>query len=196
MESWLIDMGTNHAVLVYLVIMFIGIFEGPAMSIIMGVLLRLGYFSLLPTYIALMTGDLIGDTMWYCLGYYYGHGFVKKFNKWFGVNEEGISKFEGMYHRHKHKILIISKLTTGFGLGIFVLATAGIVRLKYSKFISINFIGQIFWSALLLSAGYLFGHVYSKITSIIGRILITAILIAIIYCVYRYVKKIRNRIIK
>jgi len=196
MESWLIEFGKNYEYLVYVVIAFVGIAEGPILSVLMGILLRLGYFSILPVYIALMAGDLIGDTILYMLGYRYGHNLVKKFKKWFKITDEGLSKVEDLYHKHKHKILIISKVTNGLGLGMVVLATAGIVRIPYKHFIFINFIGQLFWSALLISSGYFFGHVYSQISSVLGKVFLVGILFVFLFLLYRYSKKLRKNFIK
>lgn len=195
METWLVDFGANHAYIVYVVIAFVGIAEGPVLSVLMGVLLRLGHFSFLPVYIALMSGDLIGDTVLYMLGYYHGHNLIKKFKKWFKISEEGLSKVETSFHKHKNKILVFSKLTNGMGLGMVVLATAGIVRIPYARFIIINFFGQLVWSGLLLSIGYFFGHVYSQVSSVLSKMLIISLFCIIFYMAYYYSKKLRNNVI-
>ncbi len=195
MENWLVEFGANHSYIVYVVIAFVGIAEGPILSVIMGVLLRLGHFSFLPVYIALMSGDLIGDTILYMLGYHYGQSLIKKFKRWFNISEQVLSKIEKSFHNHKHKILVFSKLTNGMGLGMVVLATAGIVRIPYTRFIITNFFGQLVWSGILLSVGYFFGHVYSQVSSVLSKMLIISLFGIIFYMAYYYSKKLRNNVI-
>jgi membrane protein DedA with SNARE-associated domain len=56
----------------YLVIIPGAIIEGPILSIICGLLIRLGVLGIVPTYLLLMLGDLIGDTLWYWGGHRWG----------------------------------------------------------------------------------------------------------------------------
>ena len=79
MQEWLINLSTNHTIWVYIFIVFFAFAEGPYLSLVLGVVLKFGYFSFIPVYLALMFGDLIGDVFWYYVGYFYGHGFIKRF---------------------------------------------------------------------------------------------------------------------
>ena len=57
----------------YLLLVPFAVIEGPILSIYCGFLLHEGTLTLVPTYIALMAGDLIGDIGWYGVGYYFGY---------------------------------------------------------------------------------------------------------------------------
>jgi len=170
MEAWLITFGTTHSYLIYALITLVGILEGPILSVLLGIILRLGYFSLVPVYIALMLGDLIGDVAWYHIGYHYGHRAIKKFGARFGITEAGVLRMEKLFHENKHKILFISKITNGFGLSIVTLTTAGIVRIPFLRYMTINIIGQLIWSGMLLGIGYFFSDSYMRIHSVAGKI--------------------------
>jgi membrane protein DedA with SNARE-associated domain len=192
LQHWLIQFGTQHAYLIYVVILIVAIAEGPILSVLLGILLRLGYFSVIPVYIALMAGDLIGDVGLYYLGYHYGKSVVKKFKKIFNFSEEKIEKVETLFHAHHYKILFISKLTNGFGLAMAVLTTAGIVRINFWKYMRSNISGQLLWSGMLLSLGYFFSTAYVQIHSWIGRAaLIGAVALGIFFTI-QYIKKMRN----
>src|SRR5689334_14624202 len=115
MKELLINLSANHAAWVYALIVLIAFIDGPYISLILGALIKLNYFSFLPIYFALMAGDLIGDVLWYHIGFYYGHSFIKKFGKYFNVTEQNIEKVKEIFHKHKHPILFISKITNGFG---------------------------------------------------------------------------------
>src|SRR6185369_227465 len=140
-----------HTYLIYLVIVVLGFIEGPILSIICGIIIRLGYFDFTPVYISLMVGDLIGDTFLYYMGYFFGHKFVKKFGKYVGVNEENVGKVTKIFHDYQNSILWISKITSGFGFAIATLVTAGIVKIPFKTYFTINFLGQFIWSAILIA---------------------------------------------
>ena len=82
MQEWLINLSTNHTIWVYIFIVFFAFAEGPFLSMVFGVIIKLGYFSVLPVYIALMAGDILGDTFWYYIGFFYGHRFIGRFGKY------------------------------------------------------------------------------------------------------------------
>ena len=81
MQEWLISLSTYHAAWVYIFIVIFAFAEGPYLSMVFGVIVKLGYFSFLPVYSALMIGDLLGDTFWYYMGFFYGQAFIGKFGK-------------------------------------------------------------------------------------------------------------------
>jgi membrane-associated protein len=196
MQQWLIQFGTHHQYLIYFLTVLVAIVEGPILSMIFGVLLHLGYFSLIPAYIALMLGDILGDTAWYYLGYHYGRSAIRKFGKRFNITEEGVEKAEKLFHRHKTKILFISKITNGIGFSVVVLVTAGIARIPFRKYLAVNIAGQMIWSGLLLAVGYFFSSSYQHINSVAGKIVLVLVLLGALYGLYRYVVSVRAKIIK
>ncbi len=154
----------------YGLLLVAAVVEGPIVFFVSGFLVHLGVLSLVPAFVGLMIGDLIGDTIYYVIGYQYGHTFVRKFGKYIGVNEEKIEKVTMIFKKHNTKILVISKLTNGFGLSIAVLITAGMTKLRFTTFLLYNALGEIVWAALLVGAGYFFGEWYAQVHSWIGRV--------------------------
>jgi membrane protein DedA with SNARE-associated domain len=184
----------NHRYLVYGFILILGIIEGPILSITLGILLRIGYFSFLPIYIVLVISDLIGDVILYTIGYFYGFKSVLKLGKWFGLTEKHIEKVQIMFKRHHEKILFTSKLTGGFGFSVATILTAGISKIPFFRFISINGLGQLIWTGLLLIIGYFFGSFYMSIPSIVGKIIfITLIIVLSLIIFYFNYKKNKNK---
>ena len=194
MQQWIIQFGTHHQDLIYGAVLLIAIVEGPILSMIFGVLLRLGYFSLAPVYITLMLGDIIGDTGWYYLGYHYGRAAIKRFGSRFGITDKEVEKAEKLFHGHTYKILFISKITNGFGLSIVTLLTAGITRVPFRKYLATNVAGQLIWSGLLIAAGYFFSDSYMRINSIFGKIGLVAIIAAVIFVIARYAIKLHKKL--
>ncbi len=194
LQHWLIQFGLHHAYLIYGVILLVAIVEGPILSVLLGILLRLGYFRFIPVYIALMMGDLIGDVIWYYIGYHYGRSALKKFKKFFSFSEQKIERVETLFHTHKYKILFISKITNGFGLALAVLTTAGIMRVRFWKFIRVNILGQLVWSGMLLALGYFFGTAYTQIHSLFGKMTIIGIALVMVIWAIQALKRLGNTI--
>src|SRR5712671_5108298 len=110
MQEFLTQIAVHHVYIVYIVILLLACIEGPIISMIAGVLIKLGFVSFIYVYITLMVGDVIADSFFYFLGHNFGHGFIRRFGKYFGVTEEGVAKMTVLFHRHKDSILFISKI--------------------------------------------------------------------------------------
>ena len=192
----IISVATNHDVLVYALIVILAATLGPITSIGGGILYRWGYFPFLPLYISLMAGDLLGDVVWYMLGNKAGRAFAAKFGKYFGITEPGIARFEELFHSHKDAILIGSKLTTGFGFATAVLFTAGLVKVPFRRYITINVLGQFVWTGLLIFLGYTFANLYSTFNNIFARSTLIAFVVIIIFFGFRFARYMRKRFLE
>ncbi|MGI9118459.1 MAG: hypothetical protein ACR2IQ_02830, partial [Minisyncoccia bacterium] len=81
------------------------------------------------------------------------------------------------------------------GLPVVTLVTAGIVKIPFYRYMFVNFLGQLVWSAMLLCLGYFFGGLYSTISSVIGKSFLVGVVVLVVYILYRYSKKIRKNIV-
>ncbi len=180
----------------YFIIVPITIVEGPIIMMICGFLLKLGYFSLVPLYIFLMLGDLVGDVWWYFIGYRYGERFVRRFGKYFSITEKQVEVVQGLFRRYHDPIVLVSKLTMGFGLAIVTLFSAGVSRVPFGRYMTFNIIGQFFWTGFLLSIGYLFGNLYGTVDNVLGRIFLVAIFVCVFFLVVGFGKYVKSMTLK
>ena len=193
MQEWLIHVAANHMFLVYAIIVFLGFAEGPFLSMLSGALIRFGYLSFVPAYIALMLGDLIGDVVWYCVGRQFGIRFIKRFGKYVSVTEESVEKVSRIFHKYKDRILIISKISNGFGFALVTIITAGIVRIPFARYLSINVIGQFVWTGLLLGVGYFLGDLYTQVNTILGYAFVSMVVLIVIAAFIGYGKYLKTK---
>ena len=187
---------TNYPVLVYAVIILIGYVEGPILALVCGVMYRLGYFHILPVYFALMAGDLIGDCFWYWLGYRFGHRFVRRFGRYVGIHEANINRVEHIFHTYTTSIILISKLTMGLGFALVTLFTAGLTKIPFKKYITLNLAGQFVWTGLLLVIGYAFGHLLVNFNTIIAKASLASLFVIVIIVLYGFGRYVREYITK
>lgn len=176
-------------------LLFLGaIIEGPVLFVASGFFLHLGLVSLLPLFLALLAGDLVGDAAWYYIGYFFAEPMMRKHGKFFSLTPVAVEKAKALFSRHRGKILFISKATLGFGTSVgtlVVLMTAGVTRVPLAKYLLLNALGEIVLLTLLISAGYLFGSLYGsiadsfKIVSLMGS---GAVVLLLVFGFGRFVK--------
>ncbi len=178
----------------YPLLIFAAIVEGPLVMMLSGVFVRLNLLDLIPAYFVLMLGDLIGDIAWYCLGYFWGRPFIKRFGHFFSITEKLVATGEHFFQRYHDKILIISKLTTGFGFAPVVLFTAGLTKVPFRRYFFLNLIGEFIWTAILISIGFFFTDLYVHVNDVLGRIAISAGIAILVVLLFGFAKYVRSRI--
>ncbi len=142
----------------YWIIFPISIIEGPIITIISGFLVSLKLFNLYIIFFVLVIGDLAGDTLYYLLGRYGGQWFLKYFGKRIGATPERILFIEKHFNKHDWKFFLFGKT---HAIGSLLLFVAGVIKIKYFRFILYNTIGTIPKTILFLAIGFYFGETYS-----------------------------------
>lgn len=155
-----------HNIIIWLesskyILLFIGtILEGPVVMLASGFLYKLGSFSFLPMYIALVFGDFVADILWYCLGRFGTRSAIYKYGHIVGVTPATIERVENQFIKYHQKILIISKLTMGLGFAAVILVVAGIFKVPFKNYVILNLVGGFIWTALLVAVGYFLGNIF------------------------------------
>lgn len=155
-------------------------FVGPIVTILSGALLKVGSLELLPTLVVIMASELSADVMWYMLGARYGERFGLRFGGYFGITHERIQRVRRAYHRYHDSIILVSKLTAGFGIAPAIFFTAGLSHVPFRRYMLMNMIGQVIWTPAMLAIGYYLGHAYTQIHDALGRV--TFIGVALVIC--------------
>ncbi len=190
----LLDLALSAAnTLKYLLVMAGAFVEGPIVMITAGFLVRHGVLMIAPLFISLFAGDLVGDLMWYIIGRYGAEPLIRKKGRFFGVTERTFEKMKGLFIDHHTNILLISKLTLGFGAAKGVLMAAGASKVPLGRFILLNTIGEIVLVAALLALGYFFGDVYSDIAHRYKAYFIAGIILIIVTLIIVITKKMKQR---
>lgn len=143
---------------------FLGAYlEGTVVMLTGGVLLRLGQVDFWPLYGALILGDVLSDIMWYWVGYLGARRFILRWGYIINATPEVVAKLERRFQKYHLRILVFSKLTMGFGLAVPILATAGMLRVSFARYCTINIVGSFVWVAFIIFVGYNFGNVLQLI---------------------------------
>lgn len=166
------------------------IIEGPVVTIVAAMLASLGAFSWIMVLGLSVLGDVVGDIIWYGLGYFFGMSFVNNFGKYVGITENLVFKLEKYFAKHGGKTIFAVKSTTGLCWATFV--AAGIIKMNFKKFIAYSILGGIIWSGFLVAMGYFYGYLWREIGDyiqwvgwVVAGIAIASYLLIIFYKKYQ-----------
>ena len=172
----------------YLVIFPIMIIEGPIISVISGFMIYLGFLNAFIIYPLLVFGDLIGDSTYYAIGKYCKEfNWVKKLELSLGYDEKSEKFLKNHFENHTIKTLIIAKMSHGFGIPVQI--TAGMVKVKFFKYISAEIVGTMPKTLILLVIGFYLGDSYKMIDGYFDFIAFVVISILVLTFLYLILNK-------
>ena len=150
----------------YLAIFPITLVEGPVIALVVGFLISLGYLKFLPAYIIIVVADVMGDVIYYYIGYFGNKDkFLKKYGPRFPVILKNFNLIENLWHKHEKKTILLSKLS--YGLCVPFLMSAGMVRMSIKRFILYVAFIDIIKFGVIISAGYFLGYSFQRATEYI-----------------------------
>ncbi len=145
----------------YPIMLFLMVIEGPITTIIAAFLASMGFFEWQIVYIISILSDLIGDTIWYFIGFFGGRAILRKFRKKLRIKKSTIAYLENKFKTDGAKIIFYVKASTGLSLATFMLA--GAMKMNFRRFIQFSFLGGLLWSGFLVVLGYFFGELAEEI---------------------------------
>ncbi|HVZ75923.1 MAG TPA: DedA family protein [Candidatus Paceibacterota bacterium] len=178
----------------YLIIVPLALIWQPLVGMLCGVLARLGYFDPFIVYGVLVVTAVLGDALWYWIGYRWGVSFAARFGRFFSITPKHIAGVRRIFSRYHTSILLISKLTNGMGFALVTLFTAGMSRVPFWKFVGLNIVGESIWSAMIVSIGYFLGDVYVSVNNVLGKVFITVAVVVLLVVAFGAANYIRKRI--
>lgn len=161
-------------------------------AVISGFLSSLGYLNVFAVYFLVLVGDVVGDSIYYAIGRWGREGFVRRWGRYIGLNQERTEHLEGHFKKHSGKTLIIGKWS--HAVGVVVLVAAGIAEMPFWRFVWFNLVASMPKSLIFVVVGFYFGHAYSQISRYLDYAAITMIVLAgLAIGIYMMVKKIARR---
>lgn len=106
--------------------------------------------------ILLTVAAVLGDAVNYSIGYFLGPKVFSQASGWL-LNRKYLERTREFYDRHGGKTIVIARFMPI--IRTFAPFVAGIGKMEYWKFALYNVSGGIFWVALFIYGGYLFGNV-------------------------------------
>lgn len=176
----------------YLGIFFLMIMESMVMPIpseavmpFAGFLIAEGKFTFPGAILTSTLGTLVGSYVSYLIGLYGGHKFIRKYGKYFLLNEDHLKETEEFFARKGEITIFVSRLIPVVRHLISI--PAGIGKMNIVKFFIYTLIGGCLWNSFLLFLGYYLRQNweqilnYSEILDIIILILLAGLIGYIVY---------------
>jgi membrane protein DedA with SNARE-associated domain len=114
-------------------------------------------------FVAAVAGDNIG----YVIGRYGGRALVERWGRYVFLTKERLDKAERFFERHGGKIIVVARYIEGLRQANGIIA--GIIGMRWLKFLACNALGAALWVGTWVSVGYFAGQhmttIYDAITN-------------------------------
>jgi membrane protein DedA with SNARE-associated domain len=139
-----------------------------------------------------VVGDSIGDSMYYAIGRYGGNiTWIKKIGYFLGYSQKIKVSLINHFDRHTTKTLLLAKFSHGLGSAVQV--TAGLAKINFSKYLSIEVLGTLLKTLILFVLGFYIGESYEQINNYLQMIAITVIGVVIFVISYFTLNNYQNK---
>ncbi len=125
---------------------------GDSLLFVSGTFAATGFFNIYFLLILLSIAGILGDTINYWIGNYFGEKVFSKF-----VNQAHLERTKLFFQKHGKKTIVLARFVPI--VRTFAPFVAGIGKMKYPVFLFYNVVGGISWVGAFLFAGYFFGNI-------------------------------------
>lgn len=176
----------------YMVLLPLSTIEGPTATVIAGFLAHQGYLQPMLVFLTVVTGDIIGDTLFYLFGRFGGRNFIEKYGHYFKIGKSEIEHVDEHFKKHLRKTLVLGKITHVFGFA--TLIAGGFFKIPFVEYITWNILPTLPKSFFFLTIGYFFGQAYDQIHLYIryGTLSAGILIVGFILLYYAISKKIEK----
>ncbi len=124
---------------------------GDSLLFAVGAFAAKGSLNIFLSYILMTSAALLGDNCNYWIGRFFGPKIFGKL-----LNKKYLDQTHQFYEKHGVLAVVIAQFAPI--IRTFAPFVAGIGKMTYPKFVTLNLIGVISWTTLFLAAGYFFGN--------------------------------------
>lgn len=133
-------------------------------------------------------GSMVGAFINYYLALMLGRKILRKYGKYFFINENAIEKMDGYFAKHGHISTFIGRLVPGIRQLISI--PAGLSRMNLTLFSIYTALGASIWAFILVMVGYTIGENKELIDTYLKQITIFVfIAVVLLATCYAYFQK-------
>ncbi|MBS3078911.1 DedA family protein [Candidatus Pacearchaeota archaeon] len=163
---------------------------GDSLLFVAGAFASRGVFNIFILYILFLAAAILGDSVNYWIGYYFGENV---FEKWKLFKKEYLDRTKLFYEKHGGKTILFARFIPI--IRTFAPFVAGVGKMHYGTFIFYNIFGGFLWVSLFLLGGYFFGQlewVEHNLTILIFAIIIISFMPVLVEYVNHRLRKRRK----
>lgn len=155
-----------------------------------GFLIASGEMNFLWVVIFATLGSLVGSLISYYIGKYGGNRFVKKYGKYFLLNQEHLENTEKWFSKKGELTILIGRFIPIVRHIISI--PAGMGKMNIKRFMIYTVIGAGIWNAFLTYIGLVLGNNWESISQYSDYVsygVLVILIIVVVWFVYRQIKK-------
>jgi len=133
----------------------------------------------------------LGDNLGYWIGYHGGRPLLHRYQRLFRISDEKIARGERIFDRFGPATVFVARFV--FGMRIIAGPLAGVLRMRWRRFLLFNVLGAATWVTVISCVGYFFGRHWQRLLSMVGRANAVIFVIAVVI-VWAAWKRYRNRV--
>jgi membrane protein DedA with SNARE-associated domain len=107
----------------------------------------------------------LGDNIGFAIGFYGGRRLLERYQKTLRIQPEVIARGEELFARYGAATIFVARFIAG--LRIVAGPLAGVLRMRWRKFLLFNFLGAVLWVSVIASVGYLFGRHWEALVDLL-----------------------------
>jgi len=195
LDTYLTVLIQNYGIFIYPILFFVIFVEtgfvllpflpGDSLLFIAGTFAAAGALNVYLIFFLLVMAAVLGDTVNYWLGYYFGEKVFSRF-----IKPEHLAKTRSFFDRYGKKTIVLARFVPV--VRTFAPFVAGIGKMNYFTFLSYNISGGILWVAFFVFAGFYFGNV-SFVKNNLSAFVILIIVISSLPALFEYFKHKRKK---
>ena len=138
-------------------------------------------------------GCTIGSIASYAIGAYGGRPFLDRYGKYFLITRHDLEKADRWFDRWGDWAIFFSRLLPI--VRTFISFPAGVVRTRFSTFLTFSFVGSFIWCGALAAGGFLFGARWEELRAIMRPFDIPIAIVIVVagaYYVYHHIQHFRE----
>ncbi|HEY2818209.1 MAG TPA: DedA family protein [Casimicrobiaceae bacterium] len=161
---------------------FLGaLFEGETILTLAGLAAHRGHLALPVLWVLAAMGGMLGDTIYFALGRRYGAEVLSRWPRFVPA----IERVQRLVHRNPAVAVIVVRFLYGVRIaGPVVIGSSGLDWLRY---LALNTVGALLWSACWLAAGYGLGAAAEQVVGDLAKVerelfltvLVAAVIVAV-----------------
>ncbi|MSS74477.1 DedA family protein [Candidatus Pacearchaeota archaeon] len=190
---------STYPLLSYLFLFLIVFFEtgvvvtpflpGDSLLFVVGALSAVGSLNLFFIFISLFFAAVMGDTVNYHLGKYFGPKVFRAQSSYF-FNKKYLLRAQSFYNKYGNKTIVLARFVPI--IRTFAPFVAGIGNMKYRNFILYNLIGAFLWCGIFIFGGYFFGNL-QIVQDNFGSLILIIIFLSLLPLIFEFVKYILSK---
>lgn len=136
----------------YVLLVMLVATEGPISTLVGAAAAAAGILDIRFVFLSAFIGNVVGDVLWYTVGYINNLERIHRFGRWLGIHQRHIDRLEAEMHLHATKLIVLSKLAVG--LIIPTLVAAGLARIKIRRWLPLVLLVETAWTIVMVNLGY------------------------------------------